>query len=457
MRRLPHLIRRNRVWFAVLTVPADVRPILGRSRFERTTRETDEAKAYVIALPWVQDWKAKIQQSRVTRSDPVRDEVARILDQYRKANPDSMNQEIAEMIEGTIAGIIEQMGGVSPEQWAKEVAAGAERRQGRTAGGSANVPLAFAGAVPVAGTPFAAHLDAFRTTTHLKGKALAMVLGDLETFSKAVPVSLESLTGRHVQEWIDGLLRPKTGDGVKAATINHKLASMRAYWSWLQSRELVVESFRPFNGRKVSDGRNGAEQADDDRIAFTAAEVVRLWQAADANHDHQLAAAIRIGAYTGIRRDGVCTLKIDSIVTDEETGIRCFQVSEKTRAGRRLIPIHCDLASLVDALVSKADRDGHLIHDAGVDTFGYRGVAIGTRFSELKGALGFDERHVYHCLRHTFQNLLEAANVSLKVRKNLMGHKVADITEGHGRGKYGAISPLTDRRDAIEKLSFPTV
>ena len=76
-----------------------------------------------------------------------------------------------------------------------------------------------------------------------------------------------------------------------------------------------------------------------------------------------------------------------------------------------------------------ADKDDYLIHDPGVDCFGYRGDHISERFIRLKTQLGFSEQQDFHSLRHTFQSELERRGVREKVRKNLMGHKVTDITD----------------------------
>ena len=63
-----------------------------------------------------------------------------------------------------------------------------------------------------------------------------------------------------------------------------------------------------------------------------------------------------IAAYSGIRRNGICSLKAASVVTDNETGIRYFQVAEKTRAGRRKVPVHSAIANLVDDLITHAEK-----------------------------------------------------------------------------------------------------
>src|SRR5208337_705055 len=68
------------------------------------------------------------------------------------------------------------------------------------------------------------------------------------------------------------------------------------------------------------------------------------------SHDFVLANAIKLAAYTGARREGICTLKVSSLLTDPDTKIRFLHLSEKTRAGKRDVPVHSAIAGLIDEL-----------------------------------------------------------------------------------------------------------
>jgi integrase len=177
----------------------------------------------------------------------------------------------------------------------------------------------------------------------------------------AVSEPIETLSGRHVQHWIDGLLHPATGEPLSVKTVRRKLASLRAYWDHLQSHEIVTVEQRPFADRKVNGGTTEAQDAEAARERFTTADVVKLWEAADAKGDVMLAAAIRIAAYTGMRREGICTLRANSIRRDPDSGIAFMHVAEKTAAGVRDVPIHSAIRDLLTGLGKKADRDGYLI------------------------------------------------------------------------------------------------
>lgn len=140
---------------------------------------------------------------------------------------------------------------------------------------------------------------------------------------------MEKLNGGMVQKWIEGLLHPATGGGISPKTVNSYLASLRSYWGWLQFHDRVPETLRPFSNRKVNWNKTEGEQADEDRERFEPVDVVRLWQAAEAKHDCALASAIKLAAFTGARREGICSLTIRSIRTDPATSIRFLHLPEK--------------------------------------------------------------------------------------------------------------------------------
>jgi integrase len=96
-------------------------------------------------------------------------------------------------------------------------------------------------------------------------------------------------------------------------TVNSYLASIRNYWEWLQSHDHVPMGSRPSWNRKVNGNKTESGQAGDDRERFEPVDVVRLWQAAEEKHDLPLANAIKLAAFTGARREGICSLKTTSV------------------------------------------------------------------------------------------------------------------------------------------------
>src|SRR3954451_24288613 len=59
--QLPHMVRRGRIWSAVVRVPADVCAALGRSVCKETTGEEGPGKGLGQGQPWIKAWKPRIE------------------------------------------------------------------------------------------------------------------------------------------------------------------------------------------------------------------------------------------------------------------------------------------------------------------------------------------------------------------------------------------------------------
>src|SRR6185312_1470711 len=112
----PHLTLRRRVYFARVTVPVDVRTVIGRNIFIASTGERDPHRAYLKAVPMIAEWKARIETARRHRTDPIEAEVQRLAALYRqKADPEARASVYVEQV---LRFAFEHVGGLS----------GAERR-----------------------------------------------------------------------------------------------------------------------------------------------------------------------------------------------------------------------------------------------------------------------------------------------------------------------------------------
>jgi integrase len=288
---------------------------------------------------------------------------------------------------------------------------------------------------PDTNLPFLSYFDEWQAKTHLKGKTLDQAVSDIRQFNAAIPVSLEKLTGGAVQEWLETLL-----ETASAATVRRKLSSLKSYWAWLKSHEYVSSENSPFSGRQIRDRRTKVEQALEKRQRFEPAEVTRLINA--AANDPPLQNLIRLAAFTGARREGLASLKRDSVVKID--GVLSLRVQEKTLAGIREIPIHRKMAGLVSKL-AKESKDGFLIPSE-VNRYGQRGDSLGKRFTRLKANLGFGEHRTFHSLRHTVVYLFRKAECPTEIRNQILGHE--DGNGGAGAGYGGHI----DQKHKLEWL-----
>jgi len=66
---IKHAEKRHNVWYALLTIPEDVRPIIGKVRFLQSTQSTDAKEAAARVPLLISGWKAQIAAARATLPD----------------------------------------------------------------------------------------------------------------------------------------------------------------------------------------------------------------------------------------------------------------------------------------------------------------------------------------------------------------------------------------------------
>jgi hypothetical protein len=128
----------------------------------------------------------------------------------------------------------------------------------------------------------------------------------------------------------------------------------------------------------------------------------RRWRWADG--DTALANAIEIAAFSAARIEGACGLK----------GQRCADRLEK--------PNHPAIAGLIDDLIKTADRDGYLIHSSATKKYGERSAPVGKRFGRMKTKRGFDERFVFHSIRHGVASMFKDNKADPNASPDIFGH-----------------------------------
>ena len=106
-------------------------------------------------------------------------------------------------------------------------------------------------------------------------------------------------------------------------------------------------------------------------------------------------------------------------------------------------------------MVASAGKDGYLIHDGSLDRYGHRGGDVGSRFSDMKTAMGFGPQHQFRSLRKTAIKVMkEQRRVTppflLSIIKNIAGHLDKDITSG----RYAGVSGLDEKSEVIETIRY---
>nr|DAV36916.1 MAG TPA: Integrase [Caudoviricetes sp.] len=267
-------------------------------------------------------------------------------------------------------------------------------------------------------------------------------LTTLSKTNKAVEVLLEHLKKRDVQlrdinrttvtGWLDKLKSEKAPQ-----TIQNYISALAQIWDLARNRYHDAPQDNPWRGHGLE-----AKSSKVSYEVFTHAELAKIFTALDG--DTEMQAVTRIGMYSGMRLNEICSLRVENIRRIE--GILCFEVTEgKTKSSARIIPIHSLIIDLVEALLQKPHR-GFLFYRASITdrADGKRSTWHTQRFTRAKRkALGEQgtERKVYHSLRHEFAQQLDRNQVPEDRIALLMGHE-RGITESFKTYSKNSASPI---------------
>lgn len=476
-------------WYVRLAVPADVRAALGgKTVLIRSLQTGLRSEAMERRLAVLADWKTQIAQARgrrVSRGDAWKDPVATaahnlahkirelktelVLSEENQTPPSSSQLETTFTPYNRIpelearqedADRIYAMTGIDGELakigFAKDVASAIlMRRFGRKHELS---PAELSEAQLILTDPKAhkpkspittARLTTYREFRESRGGAPKHVdqqVGKMERLSTFLKQEELPLNFDTVDKWLKSLDR-------SPATLGQYLMAGTAFWKWATKydaawREDYKDKVNPFLGHDIPQG-GGAETAGKDREIYTKADTLKLQRAALDNDDQPLADLIALGWYTGARIEELCRLTTDSVITVD--GVQCLDFPKsKSKASKRVVPIHPSLLAAVDRL-RKDSTDTFLIPAETADKYGKRSHAISKAFGRLRTAAGFSRLHVFHSFRHTVVTELIRADVPDALAKELVGHETGSVTHD----VYSKGASTKQKLDAISKL--PTI
>lgn len=284
---------------------------------------------------------------------------------------------------------------------------------------------------------------AFREDRGGAAKHVDQQVGKMERLSAFLKKEGMPLNFDTVDVWLKSLNRAP-------ATLGQYLMAGAAFWRWaikydVAWREEYKDKVNPFTGHELPQG-GGSEIAGQDREIYTCADTLKLHQAALANGDKPLADLIALGWYTGGRIEELCRLTQGNVITVD--GICCFDFPRsKSKASKRVVPIHPSLLPTVDRLI-KDTTDTFLIPAKSADKYGKRSHAISKAFGRLRTAAGFSKLHVFHSFRHTVITELIRADVPDALAKELVGHETGSVTHD----VYSKGASAVQKLSAISKL-----
>ena len=301
---------RHQTYFAYLDIPADLRGKLARRVFRKTLQTDSRSVALRRAAPLIAHWKAEFAR---LRDEPDHNDAKFWRDALRRATDDEQRAVILDQIE-TAAW---EIGAVNVENIGDPPPHDPEARRFYAEAIGARVPT----------TEF---LDEWIGSLQVKEKTAGMRRATIKRLSEKFP-TLQDISRKEVRRWVTELVAE-----LKPATVQRMTSDCRSYWRYLATIEVVPEESAPFD-------RLGLKVKPSPWLPYTPKEAVRLLKAAES--DPQLADLIRLGMYTGARREELCSLKIKHVKRDY------FEIMDaKTEAGLRAVPIHRQLSKTLKRL-----------------------------------------------------------------------------------------------------------
>ena len=409
---MPYLEQKRNLWYAVLTIPKDVREALGKLRFVISTGEGDKRDAQRIAYQYVAGWQLRIEQARGANTSPLSKAIL-----YRQ----ELEQLISENDKEVFLDIL------------TDKAEDIENKHGLS------TALEFYALASGNKTLTSTSYEQWKTELNLAPKTIDQMTKDVKLFIENF-TTLDTITKSSVKLWLD-----KLGATGNSLISNRRiLGGCRNYWKYLQSYDLVPADFNPFAG-VLTLTKKAKIKSKRTKLVFEPSDIVKLYNSAFHKGDKELADLIMLGAYTGARIEELCSLKLDDI---NSNSIKI--VDSKTQAGIRTIPIHSALADLVIKLKSQS-KDDYLLTGLTFNKYGDRSNAMGKRFGRLKTSLGFTSYYVYHSIRATVITQLENRGVPENITADIIGHHKPRMTYG----LYSDGSGLNIMGEALEKISYP--
>lgn len=262
------------------------------------------------------------------------------------------------------------------------------------------------------------------------------------------------IAGRYVTAMIDPL---------HAVTASAHLLALRQYWIYLHARGHISNGDplgAPWTGQQLRNNGRRIERGDlESERSFTNDELNTLLHAPyppkmDPAHRQQLLDAIKISLLSGMRMVEVISLWVEEV----HDGV--FDVQQgKTDAAARKVPIHPDLAEVVERRTrDKGPRDWlfqelRIENDPG-DTFG-------KRFRRYRLHLGVDDKREgkrrslvnFHSARRWFTTEARHAGHPKETIGDVIGHHAdkKDITFG----VYTKGASEAQRRACVESVRLP--
>ena len=414
-----HLELRHNTYFAVLFIPKEVRPIIGKLKYYETTGTHDLKIAQAIATIKVIKWKTEIANARRNTEDPILKSAIE-LNRLLKTSPKHLVQDVIE----------EETNRLETESSPLVSTIFNEIATGKT-------------------KPLADYIQGWIANESKRGlaeKTIFQMKSDVELMISHLPTT-NFLVAEHTSNWIKKIAEK---GNLSAASVTRIIGSCRNFFKYLKFIDLISEKTTEqfFVPKKyvLSKKRNSKSQNKTESwLPFGKEDVEKIYFESIRKEDWELAQLITLASYTGARIEEICSLEQRHV----DLKNKCVYIKDaKTEAGERTIPIHDALIPVVKELMKIENT--YLLPNLTASKFNDRSNAIGKRFGRLKNKMGFSKRYVFHSIRKTFTTQLENALIPENITADILGHEKPRITYG----TYSGGTNLDVKRKAINKVIF---
>ena len=416
-----YLKLRHRTWYVRVQIPPHLWPAAGGKReYVKTLKTGDLNEANRLKHAYVAAFQRRIAALEGQKPDPLADLWEKTL-VWRDNLKRYKGQVIVHNDEGEPLWTYEDEFGSQIADEAREV----EDKYGE------ETAIRYHKAASGQGTPLWELIDTWLTeqgdaiTEQTRAQHRTAVTAFVAWTGQGVLV--EDIGRRKAGEFISQRLLASTS-GRSRKTAQRYVSSLSSLWAWLMARGVATDN--PWRGQGV--GKKSKRGEAGQRQQWTDTALVKVLSGSYSPHyTHILHDLTKLALMTGARLEELCALQTRD-AHKRNDGWWITIRAGKTEAALRDVPIHDSVAHVL-VRRCKSSVDGFLFDGllpGGPDK--KRSWNVSKAFGHYTRNLDLgEERQVFHALRKTFTEALEAAEVPESTAKLLIGHARSSLTYGH--------------------------